>query len=164
MTCKKAMNLIYHYYGEPAPLFAHLQIVLHLFFCSSCTEKYERLKASQEILHNDFFPAAPNLENSIMNMIAAEENFAPEAQGEYPGFDTPTAPGELSLRGWVIAGLIILVSLTSAFFGLEFNQIALSEGTSFLLPFGITIGIVLTSYGALFICCHLKELSKRFRL
>jgi hypothetical protein len=35
---------------------------------------------------------------------------------------------------------------------------------SFLLPVGITVGIVLTSYGALFIGGHLKELSERFRL
>jgi hypothetical protein len=35
---------------------------------------------------------------------------------------------------------------------------------SYLLPVGITIGIVLTSYGALFIGSHLKELSERFGL
>ena len=35
---------------------------------------------------------------------------------------------------------------------------------SFLLPVGITIGVVLTTYGALFIGSHLKELSERFGL
>ena len=160
MTCKKAMDLIYHYYGEPAPLFDHLFITLHLFFCQDCAEKYERLTESREILSNDFFPSAPSLEDTIMNRIAEEENFALE---EF-GLETPAAPGELSLRGWAIAGLIILVSLTSAYFGLEFNQLANTEGMSFLLPFGITIGIVLTCYGAIFIGCNLKELSRRFRL
>jgi hypothetical protein len=35
---------------------------------------------------------------------------------------------------------------------------------SFLLPVGITFGIVLTSYGALFIGSHLEEFSERFGL
>jgi hypothetical protein len=47
---------------------------------------------------------------------------------------------------------------------MNFVAIANSEGSSFLLPVGITIGIVLTCYGALFIGSHLKELSSRFRL
>ena len=73
-------------------------------------------------------------------------------------------PGGLTTRGWVIAGFVILVSLVTAFFGLEFNNIAGEAGKSFMLPMGITIGIVLTSYGALFIGSHLKELSERFGL
>jgi len=160
MDCRKTMDLIYDYTGEPAPLLVQLQIALHLFFCPDCTEKAERLERCREILVNDFFPPAPNLENTIMCRIAEEEDMALDA----PFAETTLVPGELSTRGWVIAGIIILVSLTSAFLGLEFNQLARSAGISFLLPIGITIGIVLTCYGALFIGSHLKELSKRFRL
>ena len=90
-------------------------------------------------------------------MVAAEEE-QQETEEIY------AVPGGLSTRGWVIAGLIILVSLVTAFFGLDFQKLALETGMSFLLPVGITIGIVLTSYGALFIGSHLKELSERFGL
>jgi hypothetical protein len=73
-------------------------------------------------------------------------------------------PQGVSFRSWVIAGLIILVSLSSSFFNLDFVETVASYGSSFLLPVGLTIGIVVTGYGALFIGSHLKELSTRFRL
>jgi hypothetical protein len=47
---------------------------------------------------------------------------------------------------------------------MDFIHIAQEQGLSFLLPLGITVGVVLTCYGALFIGSHLKELSKHFNL
>ena len=141
-------------------MLVHLQIMAHLFFCSGCTRKNELYEASRKIMADNFFPQSSDLEDSIMSKIAAEESVEYEIQEE----EMPLTSGELSTRGWIVAGIIVLVSLTSAFFGFEFNQLANAEGISFLLPIGITIGIVLTSYGAFFIGSHLKELSKRFKL
>ena len=159
MKCDKVMDAIYEYSGEPMPLLTHLQVELHLFFCPDCAREYERLELSREILKTDFFPFSPDVEDSIMNVLAREDEVLEEQDAE-----VFVVPGGLSTRGWVIAGLIILVSLASAFFGLDFINVAHSAGMSFLLPMGITIGIVLTSYGALFIGSHLKELSERFGL
>jgi hypothetical protein len=103
----------------------------------------------------DFFPPAPGLEDSIMAKVALE------IEEEQP---QTASVGGLSTRGWVIAGLIILISLATAFFGFDFKRIVGEMGTSFLLPASITIGIVLTTYGAFFIGSHLKELSERFGL
>ena len=158
MNCDKAMEAVCEYSGEPMPLYTRLRAALHLFFCQSCTREFERFEKSRVILANDFFPSSPGLEGSIMNLLAAEDAL-PEQNAEMP-----VVPGELSTRGWVIAGCIIFISLVSTFFGFNFNTIAHDAGTSFLLPMGITIGIVLTSYGALFIGSHLKELSERFGL
>jgi hypothetical protein len=47
---------------------------------------------------------------------------------------------------------------------MDFINIADTQGSSFLLPVGITIGAVVTGYGAFFIGSHLKELSSRFRI
>jgi hypothetical protein len=152
------MDTVYEYSGEPMPLLAHLQVTLHLFLCPNCAQEYERFELSREIMRTDFFPLSADFEDPIMNLLAAEETSVFEGQ------ESPVVPGGLSTRGWVIAGLIILVSLVSAFFGLDFNEVAESAGISFLLPVGITIGIILTSYGALFIGSHLKELSERFGL
>ncbi len=159
MKCDRIMDIIYEYSGESMPLFAHLRVAAHLFFCPDCAQEYERLEVSRDILRNDFFPPSPNLEDSIISLLAAEQSDAIEQDAEMP-----VVPGGLSTRGWVIAGFIILISLVSAFFGLDFHKVAHSAGMSFLLPLGITIGIVLTSYGALFIGSHLKELSERFGL
>jgi len=73
-------------------------------------------------------------------------------------------PGGFSTRGWVIAGMVMLVSLATAFFGMDFNRVALAAGMSYMIPVGITIGIALTCYGALFVGSHLKEFTERFGL
>jgi hypothetical protein len=162
MDCNKVLDTIYEYSGGgPIPPLQHIRIALHLFFCPDCAQEVERLEATLEILHSDFLPPSPGFEDPIMALIARGEEEFSEA-GEW--LETPENPGGLSTRAWVIAGLCVLISLSTAFVGLDFNKIAHIAGMSFLLPVGITIGIVLTSYGALFIGSHLKELSERFGL
>jgi hypothetical protein len=134
-----------------------MRVWLHTIFCPNCAQEIERYRVSRSILENDFFPISPGLEDSIMAKIDALEE-----QREIK--DGYAIPGGLSTRGWVIAGLIILISLATAFFGFDFKNLTNESGISFLLPMGITIGIVLTTYGVLFIGSHLKELSERFGL
>ena len=166
MSCAKIMEKVYENYGEgphdSMPLLTQIQVGLHLLFCPDCAQEIERFEVCKDILSRDFMPPSPGFEDTVMAMIAAEygtgEEYASEetSRAEIPGF--------LSTRGWVIAGLVMFVSLATAFFGLEFNKIALAAGISFMIPLGITIGIVLTVYGALFIGSHLKELTERFGL
>jgi hypothetical protein len=152
------MDEIYEYAGgEPMPPLLKIRLGIHFFFCPDCAQEFERFKVMRDILRNDFSPACPDFEGTLMAVIDREEEDAENA-------DLSLVPGGLSTRGWVIAGLIVFFSLATAFIGLDFNYVALKAGMSFLLPVGITIGIVLTSYGALFIGGHLKELSEWLRL
>jgi hypothetical protein len=157
MSCSKIMDLVYEHSREgeedSMPLLNQIQVLVHSFFCPDCAEKIERYQASRAIMKEDFFPPSPELEDSIMAKIDAEQEELVYAHA-----------GGLSTHGWVIAGVVILLSLVTAFFGLDFQHLALESGMSFMLPVGITIGIVLTTYGALFIGSHLKELSERFGL
>jgi hypothetical protein len=144
-------------YESEDSLFNQIQIWMHTLICPTCAQEIERYEVSRAIMREDFFPPSPGFEDSIMAMIAAEEE---QAQAE----EIFAVPGGISTRGWVISGLIILVSLATAFFGLDFQNLASETGMSFLLPVGITVGIILTTYGALFIGSHLKELTERFGL
>ena len=161
MNCAKILDMVYEYSGEEPgngmPLLVQIQVGLHLLFCPDCAQEVERFEVCRDMLRFDFMPPSPGLEDTVMAMIAGEPDEAPEAQGA-------EIPGGFSTRGWVIAGLAMLISLATAFFGLEFNKIALAAGMSFMIPVGITIGLALTSYGALFIGSHLKELTERFGL
>jgi hypothetical protein len=151
------MDLIYEYSweggNEDMPLLNQIQVWGHSLFCPDCAEKIERYQEARTIMKEDFFPPSPELEEPIMTRIDAEQ-----ADESY------ATAGGLSTQSWVIAGLVILISLATAFFGLDFQRLALESGMSFMLPVGITIGIVLTTYGAFFIGSHLKELSERFGL
>ena len=147
------------------PLLLRLRVGLHLLVCPDCAQEIERFEVARDILYTDFLPLSPDFEDSVMARIAAEEE---EALAAFDAEEMPlnvfAIPGGISTRGWVITGLITLVSLVTAFFGLDFEKVAHAAGMSFLLPVGITIGIVLTAYGALFIGSHLKELTERFGL
>jgi len=155
MSCEKILEKVYEM-DDSMPLFTRIRIGLHIITCPDCAQEVERFEVCKDILRHDFLPAN-NVEDTVMAMVAAEEA-AVSAEEEME------IPGGLSTRGWVIAGLVILVSLATAFFGLDFNHVAVAAGISFLIPVGITIGIVLTCYGALFIGSHLKEFTERFGL
>jgi hypothetical protein len=138
---------------RPLSLWERLEIGIHVFHCPRCAREIENLEKAQELMKSDFFPPVPSLEESVMEQIYRE---APLALTE--------APAGVSFRSWVITGLIVLISLASAFLGMDFDKVVSAQGSSFLLPLGLTIGVVVTGYGALFIGSHLKELSQRFRL
>jgi len=155
MNCERVLEKVYEM-DDTMSLFTRIRIGLHIITCPDCAQEVERFEVCKDILRNDFFPTA-SLEDTVMAMVAAEEAAAPAAE-------EMEIPGGFSTRGWVIAGLVMFVSLATAFFGLDFNHVAVAAGISFLIPVGITIGIVLTCYGALFIGSHLKELTERFGL
>ena len=153
MNCQKVKDKVY---GDLSPslnfsmpLFTRIKIGLHLLWCHDCTAEIERFEVCKDILREEFLPPSPALEDKIMSFIASEENEALEIQ------EVEASPGGFSLKGWVAAGIAMMVSFMSIFF--------ISESDD-MIPIGVTIGIVLTSYGALFICSHLKEFTHRFRL
>jgi hypothetical protein len=145
---------------EHLSLFIQVRIFLHLLFCRECAEKAKNFEVLRDLMRTDFFPPSPGLEETIMAKLPEREA---EDAAEFPGV-VPDAPGGVSTLGWVLIGFFILISLATSFFGSGFVKVASAEGSSFLLPVGLTIGAVLTGYGVLFIGSHLKELSARFRL
>jgi hypothetical protein len=148
--------MLYEYVGdEKIPLDLRLRLRLHSLFCPQCAQEIERFEFSRDILRNDFFPPAPNFEEAVMLQIREEEPAALPAGENEMG---------VAFSGWVVTGVILLVSLVSIFFGTDFIKIVKFEGNSFLLPVGITVGAVLSCYGALFIASHLEELTRRFGL
>jgi len=154
MSCAKILDLVYE--QEDMSLFNRIRVGLHLMVCPDCAQEVERFEVCRDILHNDFMFPEPDLEDSVMSMISDGEEETETCETE--------VPGGFSIRGWIIAGIVMLVSLATVFFGLEFNKVALIAGMAFTIPIGITIGIALTSYGALFIGSHLKDLTERFGL
>jgi hypothetical protein len=155
MTCRKVMDKFLESTGDrPLSLWERLEIGVHILHCSRCAREIEALEKAQDLMKTDFFPAAvPGLEERVMEQIYREE---PAALIE--------APAGVSFRSWVITGIIVLVSLATVFLGLDFKEVASAGGSSFLLPLGLTIGLIVSGYGALFIGSHLKELSERFNL
>jgi hypothetical protein len=156
MKCDEFKMTIYEG-DERLSVRERLALAFHVFFCGRCALELRRLEDARELLASGFIPPSPDFADAIMAKIYAEEQEAEEQEA----FDIP---GGVPTRGWVIAGIVILISLATSFFGGDFISIAASQGSSFLLPLGIIIGIIVSAYGALFIGSHLKELSERFRI
>jgi hypothetical protein len=157
MKCGKAMDMVY---GDGQLLLREqAALAFHLLFCRSCAGALQRYDNARELLRTDFFPPSPDFEDPVMTKILAEEELF-EREEDTAFYNT----SGFSTRGWVIAGLAVTVSLAFSFFGRDFLSIAASHGSSFLLPLGIIMGIILSAYGSLFIGSHLKELSQRFHL
>ena len=156
MNCRVVMDKIYDAWGEEDSLsiLCKTQIAFHIFFCKHCASETKKLEIAQSLLEKDFFPETFSYEDRVMERIYVEE---------LESMDTESTQG-VSFRSWVITGFVILISLTTSFFGVDFIKVATSQGSSFLLPVGITIGCIVTAYGAMFIGSHLKELSEWLKL
>jgi len=160
MKCNDVLDTVYEA-DPPFPLGKRLNLAFHIIFCGHCALHLDNYAKTRSLLQANFFPSSPDFSNSIMNSIYQETDesaFDEEAEEHFFG------TGGFSVRGWIFAGIILLLSLTTVFFGQDFTSIALDEGSSFLLPLGIITGVVITGYGALFIGSHLKEFSERFKL
>ena len=156
MKCDAVIDTVYEA-EYPLPLRKRLSLAFHIILCGHCAIHLENYKKARSLLRTDFFPSSPDFSDSIMNTLY-HETFEEETEEHFFG------AGGFSIKGWVIAGIVLLFSLATVFFGQDFDSIAMDEGSSYLLPLGIITGIVITGYGALFIGSHLKELSERFKL
>ena len=159
MDCIKAADILFGVsHGDENSLYWKLRVKIHLLFCSRCVKMKKQLVICKDILNTDFFPVFPSLENKIMEKLSKEEyeaEISPEPLHE--------SAGGFSFRAWIIIGFLIFISSIS-FLWSDFFAFASSLGSSFLIPFGITIGIMLTGYGAFFIGSHLEELRTHFKL
>ena len=155
MDCNTIMDLVFEAKNDNSlPFLNYVRTELHLLFCPACATELRNLQHLEEIMKTDFFPDSPDFTEPVMERLFEEIELKEKIE----------VPAGFSFRSWVIIGFFVLLSLSSSYFGMDFIQIASSEGLSFLLPVGITVGVVLTCYGALFIGSHLKELSNWFRL
>ena len=155
MDCQTVMDTVCEAEKDnPLPILTQLRIGFHILYCHDCAEELRNLRHLEEIMRTDFLPPSPEFGDLLLKQLGEETATKEE-------IDAPTG---FSFRSWVIIGFFVLFSLSSSFFGVNFAEIANAEGLSFLLPVGLTIGMIVTCYGALFIGSHLKELSTRFRL
>jgi len=157
MKCNNALDAVYQM-EDTVPLWTRLNLAFHIIVCGSCAARLQTYEEARSLLRTNFFPPSPDFTVAIMNRIyreAADAETEDEQIFEIGGFST---------KGWIIAGMVMLVSLATVFFGQDFVSIARDQGSSFLLPLGLITGMAITGYGALFIGSHLKELSERFKL
>jgi len=156
MKCGDALDIFYEDEDELS-LGKRFKLAFHIIFCRHCAAHLENYEGARSLLQNSFFPSSPDFSDSIMNSIC-HESFNEDAEEHFLG------TSGFSVRGWVITGIVLLLSLVAVFFVQDYTGITIEQDSSFLLPMGILTGVVISGYGALFIGSHLKEFSQRFKL
>jgi hypothetical protein len=133
-------------------LFMRLQFYIHTFFCDHCRFVIHQYEDSAELMRNNFFYDTPDMSDNIMYQILNNESISKDTEiHEW-----------ISFKKWIIAGCIIVVSLVSAFFGFNFNEVASSTDSSYMLSIGLVIGLIVSIYGLLFIGTQMKQLRHFF--
>jgi hypothetical protein len=155
MDCKTVQNYLYddkdffeNCADQKMPFVFTLRVALHLFFCAECAAHKKIINRAHTIMQNDFMPKPDGLSDAVMAMLRKESK----------AIDIEQEHEAISLLGWVVAGIIILASVVSAYFGVGYLSLQQRQDLSFILPMGITVGGVITAYGAIFIGSHLREL------
>jgi hypothetical protein len=153
MKCNERLNKILGADDDTTlSLFMRLQFYVHTFFCDHCRFVINQYDDSAELMRNNFFYDTPDMSDSIMHQILSEESIP----------DNNEIHEWVSFKKWIIAGCIILVSLVSAFFGFNFNEVASSTDSSYMLSIGLLIGLIVSIYGLLFIGTQMKQLRHFF--
>lgn len=146
MNCKDVLNVLD---DDEMTLTRRLRVAIHLAFCRSCAAEKRRLNAAYRMMNEDFMPlVSSGFSNAVMRLLGLDESLQTQES--------------FSLRGWTAVGVFILLSLASSYLGVDFRSISESNGSSFVLPVGITVGCVITVYGALFIGSHMEDLREKF--
>jgi len=119
-----------------------------------------REAAAARLMAATFDTTPPCIANSVMKIIETENanSGAPHKSARIFSL------GHILTGICIFTGLVLLFSFAGSFVGQDFTQIASLSGQSFLLPFGITAGGIITIYIAFFVGTHLELLSRKFSL
>ncbi|GMO37119.1 MAG: hypothetical protein Ta2F_13290 [Termitinemataceae bacterium] len=182
MKCQKIQDYLYgmhtrSYDGVPVDFispFDKLRLTLHLLNCPVCSAHKELIKKTHAVIRQNFFEQVPSetsavFADSVMEMIynRSEQNANETVAIEQSEClmntidDVKTDDEIISIRAWIITGVLIFLSLFAAYFGVNLLHTD-PQNIKFLLYIGLTVGGVITAYSAIFIGSHLQELSAKF--
>jgi hypothetical protein len=129
-------------------LATRVHFFFHTFFCDYCRFVRTQYEGSKSLMKNDFFYEMPDMSDSVMNQVLIEETIPEDIE----------ILEWVSFKKWIIAGCIILVSLVSAFFGFNFNELAASGDSTYILSVGLVTGLIISIYGSIFIGTQMKQI------
>lgn len=150
MKCQNGIERIIEYDDDESPqsLLFRVRFFIHSLTCPNCKNTMEQYEDSRELMRTGFFSEGPDMSDAIMDRVFVEEPIREDRE----------VREWISLRNWIIAGCIILVSLVSSFFGFNFKEVAASRDSSYMLSIGLVIGLIVSIYGLLFIGTQLKQI------
>ena len=123
-----------------------LALRLHIKICRKCREEFAEFSAALDSLSLDSPYNAPRgLVSGVMSIILREN---------------PAVSGRISGAKWVTAGTVIFASILLINFSESFIWLEGQFGSSYTVPLGIVLGLVLTAYSAIVVACNYEYMKK----
>ena len=143
MTCDRFMTLLDGLDNEAMTM----DMVLHARACPSCAREAAALKAALSLYR------VPDL--------ASSADLVPRVTALLPF--SPAPRRTMSMRNWLAAGFVLVVSLTSVPLMGEFASLKAAYGSGFTFPLSLALGSFVTLYAGVFVMSHLDEFSARLK-
>jgi hypothetical protein len=116
----------------------------HAVSCPSCAAKAAGYAAALALYR------LPELESGI--------DLAPRINALLPFLPAPRRI--VSMRDWLAAGVLLIVSMVLVPLLAEFRLLSASYGSGYTVPLALVLGISVSVYAGLFIISHLEQLAK----
>ncbi len=144
MTCERFLELLdgLDNEGMPAPM------AMHVRSCTVCARRTAALQAAVTLYR------LPDL--------AGSGSLAPRVLAMLPFVSAPRR--SISMRNWLGAGFVILVSTGMVPMLAEFRVLTAEFGADFMVPVSLVLGCLVTVYAGLFVMSHLDDFSKRLKV
>lgn len=143
MTCDRFRTLMDGLDNEALPM----DLAMHARACPSCAREAAAFKAAMSLYR--------------MPDLASSTDIVPRVTALLPF--SPAPRRTMSMRNWLAAGLVLVVSLTSVPLMGEFASLKAAYGSGFTFPLSLALGSFVTLYAGVFVMSHLDEFSARLK-
>ncbi|MBN2875530.1 MAG: hypothetical protein JXM71_10590 [Spirochaetales bacterium] len=143
MTCKRFLILLDGLdNGELPP-----EMIAHARSCPACAHELDVLRSAMNLYR---VPCSADSAD-IAPLVAARVR------------EAPTPRRAVSMRDWLVSGLVIVASMVLIPLLAAFRQLRADYGSGFTVSVSLVFGLLLTVYASLFVMGHLEEFSRRLK-
>ncbi|PKL08131.1 MAG: hypothetical protein CVV51_10515 [Spirochaetae bacterium HGW-Spirochaetae-7] len=143
MTCERFLELLDGLDNEKPPA----AMAAHVRSCPACARRAAALQSAVDLYR--------------LPDIAGSSNMVPRVAAMLPFVSAPRR--SVSMRNWLGAGFVLLVSMIMIPGLSAFMVIAPDLGADFMVPVSLVLGCLVTAYSGLFVVSHLDDFSRRLK-
>ncbi len=145
MNCHDFLDALDRAEGSPYDGPRGAEALSHAEECPSCAAEAASVRAALSLLR--------------LPELACSADLAPRLSALLPFLPAPRRI--VSMRDWLAAGLLILAGMVILPLLSSFGILGSQYGTRFTLPLSLVLGLVVSTYGTVFIISHLEDFSRR---
>ncbi|GAB1433669.1 hypothetical protein MASR2M29_22950 [Spirochaetota bacterium] len=143
MTCRHFLELL----DRMDNIDIQEEMAAHAASCPGCAAELSAVMAGLRLYRLPDVCCSANLVPRIMAMLPL----------------VPAPKRLVSMRNWVLAGLLIMGSVVLVPFMSDFRVLKETFGPAFTIPVSMAFGLIITIYSGIFVISHIDEFGRRLK-